>query len=72
MTLWGAFMTRTVLIAETDDHGAVAWVWRFAHNDRIAHPVARGTMNIGDPEDFEFHGARQNEIVDWLRRQQAR
>jgi hypothetical protein len=71
MTLWGAFMARTVFVAETDDHGAVAWVWRFGPSDRIAHPVARGTRNIGDPEDCEFHGASQNDIVDWLHRKQA-
>ena len=59
-------MTRTVLIAETDEHGAVAWVWRFGPSDRVPYPVAAGTMNISELEDTEFHGARQNEIVDWL------
>jgi hypothetical protein len=32
-------MTRTVLIAETDENGAIAWVWRFGPHDRIAHPL---------------------------------
>jgi len=60
-------MMRTVLIAETDECGAVAWVWRSAPNDRIARPVWQGKLNIDDLDNTELHGAHQNEIVDWLK-----
>lgn len=60
-------MARNVLIAETDETGAVAWVWRYAAFDRQPRPVAPGQSCGVDPHAADIHGAERGAVVSWLR-----
>lgn len=60
-------MTRTVLIAETDEHGVVAWVWRFGPNDRIAYPLDKRSVCIDDFCNFDVAGASKDAVLGWLK-----
>jgi hypothetical protein len=60
-------MTRTVLIAETDVNGAIAWVWRFGPHDRIAHPLDETSACLDALADFDVSGASKEAVLGWLK-----
>ncbi|WP_158547501.1 hypothetical protein [Rhodovulum sp. 12E13] len=60
-------MAKNVLIAETDETGGVAWVWRYAAHDRQPRPVAPGRPCGIDPHAADIHGAERGAVVAWLR-----
>jgi hypothetical protein len=60
-------MTRTVLIAETDERGVVAWVWRFGPDDRIAYPLDAASVCIDDFGHFDVAGASKDAVLGWLK-----
>jgi hypothetical protein len=59
-------MAENVLIAETDEAGGVAWVWRYAEVDRQPRPVAPGEPCGIDPEAADIHGAERSVVLRWL------
>jgi hypothetical protein len=62
-------MSRTIFIAETDETGAVLWVWRFAPGDRSARPLERPSAFMPELSHASVHGATPEAVADWFRAQ---
>lgn len=54
------------LIAETDETGRIAWIWRRGPNDRIARPIAEPAKYLNELHRSRFHGATSLAISDWF------
>jgi len=59
-------VTRTCFIAETDGTGAIAWVWRFTPEERVARPIANPEHVVEDAADADFFGAPREDILAWF------
>ncbi len=54
------------LIAETDEIGRIAWVWRRGPNDRHARPIAEPSRHLDELGHSKCHGATPLAISDWF------
>lgn len=59
---------RAMLIAEIDDMGCVAWLWR-AEPGKRPRPVKDAATCLQDIDNLVAVGASRPEIEAWLRRQ---
>jgi hypothetical protein len=58
-------MRREFLIAESDDRGEIAWVWRSKTGERGAASSGRGKPGGLDPDRVEVSAAGGAPVVDW-------
>lgn len=60
-----------LLIAETDETGGVAALWRLGPADRIPRPLGAAAARAEDVRRAEIHGAPREAVLAWLARAQS-
>ncbi|SIO33711.1 hypothetical protein SAMN05444722_1514 [Rhodovulum sp. ES.010] len=59
-------MAEQIVIAETDEHGAVAWLWLKGARDKAPRPFDPAYDNEIDLGRAEVHGAHTGSVRAWL------
>ena len=57
-----------MLIAETDDKGRVAWLWR-GIDGKCAKPVKDAASCLREIDDSAIFGASKTAVTTWLKQQ---
>ena len=55
-------------VAETDEIGQVACVWRVGRKDYVARPVSDARKAMSDLKSAKVWGASREAVSDWLAR----
>jgi hypothetical protein len=63
-----AMTLSTHLIAETDELGHIAWMWRKGPTDRLAHPIAEPADHLHELGQSRLFGAPPEAISAWFAR----
>jgi len=57
---------KPIFVAETDEQGRVAWVWRVESDRQRARPVGDPKRHLAELTAARFSGAPPLSIIEWL------